>query len=82
MYKKISEGIEAKIVKGMAYVRVTNMVHGMLEQGGRINKIYKAPTTCKTIEELAKPYNDYGTTEIDQIISNVVNVLRKGNLIR
>lgn len=81
-YKTISDGIEAKIVNGKAYVRVTNMVHGGLEQGGRINRIYRQSTQCKTVEALQKPCNDYGTTMIDFIINDPSNIIRYGNKIK
>lgn len=80
-YKTIEDGIEAKIVNGKAYVRTTSMCYGMLEQGGHINRIYRQPTTCKTIEQLTKPCNDHGVTMIDFIINDKSNIIRYGNKI-
>ena len=81
-YQKISDGLEAKIVNGIAYIRVTNMIYGMLEQGGRINQIYKSKTDCKTVAELNKPWNNFGGCELDMIIDDKSNIIRKGNLIK
>lgn len=81
IYNKITGGIEGRIDNGYAYVRVTNMVHGCLEQGGRLNRVYRAKTDCKTINDLVQPYNDYGACELD-IIMDSSNVIRHGDIIR
>ena len=81
-YKTLSDGIEAKIVNGKAYVRTTSMCYGMLEQGGHINRIYRAKTDCKTIADLTKTWNAYGGCELDMIIDNEANIIRYGNIIK
>jgi hypothetical protein len=80
-YIDLSDGIEAKISNGKAYIRVTNMINGCVEQGGYINRIYRAKTNCKTVDELAKPYNIYGISEIDVILDDESTIIRYGDKI-
>lgn len=80
-YIDLGNGIEAKIANGKAYVRVTNMIGGCVEQGGYAGRIYRAKTNCKTVADLAKPYNDFGANEIDLIMCNNGNIIRYGNKI-
>jgi len=81
-YTDLGNGIEAKISNGKAYIRVTNMINGCVEQGGYSNRIYRAKTNCNTVSELAKPYNDFGANEIDLIMCNDGNIIRYGNKIK
>lgn len=81
-YTDLGNGLEAKIANGKAYVRETSMRCGCLISGGYINRIYRAKTNCKTISELIKPINLYGTREVDFIIDNDNNIIRYGNKIK
>ena len=80
-YTDLGNGIEAKIANGKAYVRVTNIINGCVEQGGYSNRIYRAKTNCKNVGELVKPYDESGLKDIDVIMHDDSNIIRYGNKI-
>lgn len=77
-YTKIVDGIEAKIVKNILYVRTTSIKYGCLEQGGRIGKIYKGKYDGNLAD--ATEQNQYGISDIDRLIESG-QIIRQGNLI-
>ncbi len=81
-YTKITDGIDARVHDGYLFVRVTNMQHGMLEQGGRSGRVYRMPYSG-TLEEAQKTgkYNWPSITDIDQCVENG-KVVREGDLIQ
>ena len=80
-YYKATSGVEAKIVSGYAYVRVTSVSRGMLVSGGYIKRVYKCKTDSKYVGDLLRPINDHGTSEIDAIINDNSNIIRYGTKI-
>ena len=70
-YTKISDGIEAKVQNAQLYVRHTNMIHGVLEQEGRINRVIAAPYTGTL--NAAQVENEYGVSDIDRTIERYNN---------
>lgn len=78
-YTKISEGREIKIENGYLYVRQTNMQHGMLEQGGYADRVYRM--SYNGALEDAQAENDIGISDVDRCIESG-EVVRKGRLIQ
>ena len=66
-FVEIRNGVEAAVANGKLYLRLTDIVHGCLEQGGRLNRVV-AEKYDGTLEDAQKPINDYGTTDIDCLI--------------
>lgn len=82
-YTYIADGVEAKIVGGKLYVRITNYCYGMLVQGGRVNRVIWCEYSG-TMQD-AKRENCHGVSDIARLIDNdnngVAHVCRKGRLI-
>ena len=78
-YTQITDSRRAKVDNGALYVMQTNTCHGMLESGGRINRVYRTPYTG-TLED-AQIANEHGITDIDRCIESGA-VIRQGRLIQ
>ena len=83
-YTKINDGVEAKVQNDQLYVRYTNIHGGILEQGGRINRVIAVPYP-NTIEKAQKE-NEYGISDIDRAIEqdncNGARLVQAGRIIR